>query len=120
MSTIQTPMDGRIGTLIRGGKTIFYAFVKGYDHPPVEGSRKKVEQALGLHHSGNARPLQNYLVTVTPSMVVYAGTAELGAYSVEVFAKTRREAIRKARDERLENEGRCAVPATYQARLLAP
>lgn len=42
-------MDPRIGTLIKGdGKTVYYAFVNGYDQPHTEGTRAEIEIALGI------------------------------------------------------------------------
>ncbi len=47
-------MDARIGTLMKEGRLVHYAFVDGYNMPPFEGSRADVEQRLGVNVSGGA------------------------------------------------------------------
>lgn len=61
---------------------------------------------------------KTFTVTVTPKMTTYAGSSTFGEYTVEVVAADRTEALKKARADRRENEGRYAVPATFKAREL--
>ncbi len=133
-------LDPRIGTLVRGMETVYYAFVHGYQADPLEGSLEQVEVALGLRQAPSAqaaaapspvparrRPassgtaLREYTVTVTPSMVTYAGgsytgSATFGEYTVQVLAKSHAQALQKARRERRDEEGRFGVPASFKAR----
>ena len=59
--------------------------------------------------------MKAYAVTVTPKVIAYAGTCRLGAYTVTIHAVTRADAIKKARRQRLAEEGRFAPSATYTA-----
>lgn len=131
-------LDPRIGTLVRGQETVFYAFVNGYHADPLEGTLEQVETALGLRRQASpairvvpspaprrraptSRVLREYTVTVTPSIVTYAGGsytggATYGEYTVQVFARSHAKALQKARSDRRDEEGRLAVPASFKAR----
>lgn len=133
-------LDPRIGTLVRGQETVFYAFVNGYHADPLEGTLEQVEVALGLRQAApvrkaavtvlspatrrrapDAKDLRKYTVTVTPSIVTYAGGsytggATYGEYTVQLFAKSHAKALQKARSDRRDGEGRLAVPANFKAR----
>jgi hypothetical protein len=60
---------------------------------------------------------RRYTVTVTPSVVAYAGSWAGTSYAVEVYAKDRADAIKQARRARNREEGRYAPKATYTAKL---
>lgn len=60
---------------------------------------------------------RDYIVTVTPKITTYFGNSVDGQYTTEVVAKTAAEALKKARRERRDNEGRFATPCTYRAKL---
>lgn len=130
-------LDPRIGTLVRGQETVFYAFVNGYHADPLEGTLEQVEAALGLRPATPgtrvvptpaprrcaqpSRDLREYAVTVTPSIVTYSGGAYTGGathgeYTVQVFARSHAKALQKARSDRRDEEGRLAVPASFRAR----
>lgn len=115
-------MDTRIGVL-NSGKC--YAFVNGYDKPEVQGTLIEIEMALGLRCAVSKvcqtpKPSnRTYAVTVTPSIVTWAGLIRCGEYTVTVSAKTASEAVSKARRMRRDEEGRFAVSATYRASLAA-
>jgi hypothetical protein len=66
-----------------------------------------------------ANNLRVYTVTVTPKIVTYSGVSTFAAYRLDVTAASRAEAIRRARRERSENEGREGVPASFTAKLSA-
>lgn len=65
-------MDPRIGTLIREGRPLFYAFVDGYNKPAFEGTRDAVEKQLGVRQPAvrrdasrrPAKPLMDWNVTM--------------------------------------------------------
>jgi len=109
--------------LMRDGQPVYYAFANGHDKPPIEGSLSAVELALGLRLSAtpSAKPApRDFDVTVTPRMLTYGSHGTNGAYTVPVIATTRAEAIKQARADRDDQEGRFAVPADYRARLRKP
>jgi len=114
--------DPRIGKL-NSGK--FYCFQDGHGKPEFIGSLEEVEVALGLRQpiARESKPakkqgeLRDYIVTITPRRITYAGCATFGEYAVEVVARSNNDAITTARRERNESEGRYGVPATYRARL---
>jgi len=115
-------MDPRIGLICRDGISVYYAFLDGPDKPPLEGTLEEVESALGLHPAEQKNVpakqlLREFIVTVTPSMRVYAGPAALDQYQKSVWACSHAQAIRATREERREIEGRHAVSATYRAQL---
>lgn len=56
-----------------------------------------------------------YCVTVKPRHKLYAGSWASGEYTVEVFAATRAEAIRKARRDYEDSK---VNPATFTARKI--
>ena len=89
-------LDPRIGTL-NSGK--FYAYVNGHSAEPVTGSLVEVEVALGLRKA--APKVRTFLVTVTPGVVSW----NVQQYQVEVDARDRNEAIRRAREQYNENVG---------------
>lgn len=89
-------LDARIGTL-NSGK--FYAYVNGYSAEPVVGSLAQVEAALGLRKA--APKIRTFIVTVTPGVVSW----NVQQYQVEVDARDRNEAIRRARQEYNDNVG---------------
>lgn len=133
-------LDPRIGTLVRGVETVYYAFVHGYQADPLEGTQEQVEVALGLRQTppiaqtavpspsqarrrlaSSGTDLREYMVTVTPSVVTYAGgsytgSSTFGEYTVQVLAKSHAQALQKARRERRDEEGRFGVPARFKAR----
>lgn len=114
MTSPAPPLDPRIGLLSDGR---CYAFVHGYGRPETIGTRAEIERALGLAPPAVHKQLRRYAVTVTPQVVVYTGTHIGGEYVVEILATNRSEAIKKARQQRREEEGRYAVSAHYRARL---
>jgi len=59
--------------------------------------------------------MTNYEVTITPKLTVYAGAWKSGEYTIEVTAKDRASAIKRARQHRID-EGD-DVPATYRAKV---
>ena len=61
---------------------------------------------------------KDYEVTITPKITAYAGSSVFGEYTVTVFAKSHAEALKTARTERRESEGRYAVPANFRAKLV--
>ena len=61
---------------------------------------------------------KEYTVTITPKITAYAGASVFGEYAVTVFAKSHAEALKQARAERRESEGRYGVPATFRAKLI--
>lgn len=116
-------MDSRIGMLMRDGQPVYYAFANGHDKPAIEGSLSTVELALGLRLSAapSAKPApRDFDVTVTPRMLTYGSHGTNGTYTVPVVATTHAEAIKQARADRGDQEGRFAVPADYRARLRKP
>lgn len=115
-------MDARIGMLVRDGQPVYYAYANGHDKPPIEGSLPAVELALGLRLSATptpraSLPLREFDVTVTPRMLTYGSHGTNGAYTVPVIATTHAEAIKQARADRGDQEGRFGVTADYRARL---
>ena len=90
------------------------------------GTLENVEIALGLRpvtvppsaQAGKVRQLRDYAVTITPKVVSYAGTLWFGEFTITIRAASHAAAIKAARTERNETEGRYGVPATYRARLL--
>jgi hypothetical protein len=86
-------------------------------------SETTLSQSDGTTASGRlaaapaAKGLRLYVVTIEPTMKVYAGAWSSGPYTVEITARDRSEAIRKARRQRRHDEGALAVPVTYRARL---
>lgn len=132
-------LDPRIGILNSGEH---YAFVNGYSQPEFRGTREAVEEQLWLRATQAVRPsiakasskktssleaatrkkhlspkkLYEYEVTVTPTVVSYAGHTILDAYLLTVYAATNAAAISAARKQRRESEGRYAVPASYSAK----
>lgn len=117
-------IDPRIGQLMRNGKVVHYAMVNGYGKPPVEGTQKEVEAALGLHVAPVVKPAANkvarsYTITVTPKTDYWVGTTKMGQYEVEVCGLTAADAIKISRQTRRDEEGRFAVPATFTAKLSA-
>ena len=59
--------------------------------------------------------IKMYKVTVTPKVTVYASTYVGGQYTVDVYAKDSKAAVSKARQQRRDEDGRMAVPASYRA-----
>ena len=118
MSKAQSLLDPRIGLL---GSGSFYCFPQGYSKPEFVGTQEEVEAALGLRspalQAGDRKQLREYTVFVSPKIVTFAGSGTFGEYQQDVFARTRAEAIKIARAERFEAEGRFAVSATYRAKL---
>lgn len=128
-------MDPRIGELRRDGVLLFYAFCQGYDRPETVGTLAQVEAALGVQpcevsaddkmrtllaqRVAKAEKIFLYSVTVTPKITSYHGTTVAGPYTVEVLATSAKEAIKVARAERRESEGRLAPSAVYSARRVA-
>ncbi len=53
-------------------------------------------------------------------MAASVGSTDRRAYTVPVIATTHAEAIKQARADRGDQEGRFAVPADYRARLRKP
>lgn len=108
-------MDPRIGTLVRDGSVVHYAFACGYGSPPVEGTLERVEIALGLRRKPIGKPavLRAYAVTLT-----WQGG---GTEEIVVRAMTNAEAVRKAREWKNHEYGRTVscntLPCTYRARL---
>jgi hypothetical protein len=113
------PLDPRIGILANG---TYCCFANGYNQPETIGTLAEVQAALGIGKAaptGPQRPTpRTYSVTVTPAITIYAGTNTFGQYTVQVQASTRSQAISLVRQQRRDQEGRYAVPATYRARLL--
>lgn len=61
---------------------------------------------------------KEYEVTITPKITTYTGPSTFGEYTVTVTAKSHAEALKIARAERRESEGRYAVPANFRAKLI--
>lgn len=61
--------------------------------------------------------MKTYDVTVTPRKASFAGSWSDRAYTVQVIANDRAEAIKKARQQRRGEEGRHAVACDYSARV---
>jgi hypothetical protein len=113
-------LDPRIGTLNSGR---FYAFANGYDQPAVEGTRAEVERALGITPTSEVSPaviakdaakkrtLKDFEVTCTPRENQKAWNDH--EYKQIVMAKDRNEAIKKAREKHVENNGPSKYETTY-------
>lgn len=126
-------LDPRIGVL-NGGK--FYCYPNGNGRPEFVGTLAEVEAALGIRPTPGSQPapapassamparartsggLRDYEVTITPKVVSYAGAGTFGEYTVTVCARSHSEAIKMARQDRREAEGRHGVAATYRARVI--
>lgn len=112
-------LDPRIGTLNNG---TYYAFVNGYGKPETRGTLAEVELALGIRvkvaapATAKRQTLHAYTVTVTPTMTTYGSHGTSGEYTVELTARTAAEAIKQAREQRRDVEGRYGVPATFHAK----
>ena len=106
-------MDQRIGTL-NSGKC--YAYVNGYNAEPVTGTLAEVETALGLRKPAKpVRQVRTYAVTVTPGVESW----NVKEYTVEIDARDRNEAIRRAREQYDETVGvRNNGGARYRAVLV--
>lgn len=63
-------------------------------------------------------PYRDYSVTVTPKITTYAGNNTSGEYTATISARSRDEAIKLARKDRSDIEGRYGVSATYRAKIL--
>jgi hypothetical protein len=61
---------------------------------------------------------KEYEVTITPKITTYAGSSTFGEYTVTVTAKSHADALKQARADRRESEGRYGVPATFRAKLI--
>ncbi len=88
-------LDPRIGIL---GSGRCYAFVNGYDEPPVQGTLQQVEQALGLSCDGivaSARPHRAWDVRL--SFEHPAWDEKDGLWYRGISAKTKADANRIAR-----------------------
>ena len=126
-----TPLDPRIGVVQRKGKTVYYAFVDGYDKPAVEGTRAAVEKALGIESGSDESQEEmktvakkpssrkDFEVTVTPKMKVYTGSHASGGYTVIVSATSREEAIKTVRAQRRDEDGSQTIPADFKARAVS-
>lgn len=117
-----TSLDARIGTLCRNGQTVFYAYVGGrYDETGYVESTDAaavLDKLTGVKAPAPAAKkvtYKRYAVTVTPTTKVYCGNWTNGAYTVEVRATDRNDAIKQARREYRDNEGSDAVPAIFRA-----
>lgn len=109
-------MDPRIGLLLSGR---CYCFPEGYAAPEFIGTRAECEVRLGVRAAPRVeRERREFVVTVTPTLVVHAGSWRGGSYEVVVYARTHAEAISSARRQRRDEEGRFGVPATFRARLV--
>jgi hypothetical protein len=113
-----TNLDPRIGTLNSGR---FYAFANGYDQPETVGTLAEVEAALGLRPAPiapAAKPgrLRTYAVTISPSVVLYSGGWAGADHVVDIVARSAAEAVKLARRQRREEEGRHAPTATFRAK----
>lgn len=109
-------MDPRIGILNRGDSKVYYAYANGYMAPPVEGTLKEVEIALGLRIQPRPAPvlrLRTYNVTLTWR------TNPVQHETIQVQAKDRADALKQARDWKRDNYGRTRscelVPCTFRA-----
>lgn len=115
-------LDARIGTLLTEGRTVFYAFDRGYGQPETRGTLEQVERSLGiLRASGLAatkrKVLRTFTVTVTPRLVTYGSHGANAEYTIDVSAASHADAIKIARQRRRDEDGRFAVPADYKARI---
>lgn len=81
-------------------------------------SYEEVEQVLGIRKNTQKKNLRQYVVTVIPSIVAYAGGWKGDSYDVEVSASSHTNAITKVRQQRNESEGRYAVPCQYRVKVL--
>lgn len=101
-------MNAQIGTLVREGKEIFYAFV-GADRNYVEGSLEQVEVALGLREEVKVeeqkeitkvkeakKGLFEFSVHVQKK---YPAGDEIDGFDIIVWAKNKSEANKIARDQ---------------------
>lgn len=61
--------------------------------------------------------MKNYTVTITPKITTYASGSTFGECTETVFAKNAADAIKTARRNRRNAEGRYAVPATFRASI---
>jgi hypothetical protein len=127
-------MDSRIGVLMVNGAHVYYAFLRGNAEPETVGTREEIEVALGirspealavehqdLQTKAPSKPrlttLRSYVVTITPSVVTFAGSHTAGEYTVTKVAVSRNDAISQAREDRRNNEGRHGVSAKFRAHL---
>lgn len=119
-------MDPRIGTLNQNGKTVYYAFLNGYNHPETQGSRDEIEVALGIRVTSpkpvvktERKPvkkptvLRDYVVT----LLWQGGQPE----EITVEALNHADAIKKGRDWKNTEYGRTrscdTLPCKFKARL---
>lgn len=114
-------MDSRIGTLSNGK---FYAFLNDYDAEPTFTDTLEEIEALLKGEVFTPAPKakltkktsHSYIVSVTPEMTVYASGFTGSEYTVEVYASTAAEAIKEARSQRRDSEGRFGVKCSYKAK----
>lgn len=96
-------MDSRIGTLVRDGKKVHYAYPNGYDQPAVEGDVKTLERLLNgtayqmPAHRGPQGLLRDFDVTVTASVTVFSGGTRMEPSVIRVSATDHNDACKKAR-----------------------
>ena len=116
-------MDSRIGKL-NSGK--FYAYLNGYDaEPTFTDSLEEIEALLKgevyvapVKAKATKKTVHTYIVTVTPEMTVYASGFTGSEYTVEVYASTAADAIKEARSQRRDSEGRFGVKCSYKAKRI--
>jgi hypothetical protein len=115
-----------IGILSTG---VHYAFLDGYRDEPFMGSREDVERALGLSVEPQvaqesampakaAQGLRDYEVRISLPMPVYSGAVSSHTSTERVSASSRNEAIKQARAQYRESQGRHAPAPTITARLV--
>lgn len=114
-------MDARIGTIIRNGQQLFYAFANGYNAPETVGSLEEVEVVLGLRTASPKQPAKkvelyrDYVVTLT-----WHGDRTEEEETI-VSAKSHAQAIQKGRDWKRMEYGRTQscnlAPCSFRARL---
>ena len=67
-------------------------------------SYEEVEQVLGIRKNTQKKNLRQYVVTVIPSIVAYAGGWKGDSYDVEVSASSHTNAITKVRQQELRRK----------------
>lgn len=135
MLAITHPLDPRIGVLVRNGAAVFYAYLNGYEHEPIEGTLNEVESSLGIalspaqdigaervatpdHNPGReSGGLRLFAVTMTPNVITYGGSHTYGEAVEYVYAKSRADAERQVRQQLRETNGRHGPRYKVSARL---
>jgi hypothetical protein len=135
MQAISHPLDPRIGVLVRNSAAVYYAYLNGYEHEPIEGTLNEVESSLGIaltpaqdvgpERIASPAPLSGresgglrlFAVTMTPNVITYGGSHTYGEAVEYVYAESRTDAERQVRQQLRETNGRHGPRYKVSARL---